>query len=157
MSDVHDKSTRSKNMRSIKKENTFIEKRINSILVKLDIPFRIHDKTLPGKPDFVIKKYQAIIFTHGCFWHKHNCYLFKVPQTRTTFWLNKIMSNKQHDINVIGELISLGWKILIIWECVIRGREKMSDQLLSERIEEWLCSYSNNAEIDINGIRKLLI
>lgn len=154
MTDVHDKATRSKNMQAVKKENTFIEKRIALILSNLSISFGVQDTTLLGKPDFVIEQYKAIIFTHGCFWHQHDCYLFKVPQTRTEFWLNKIAGNKQRDDNVIKELMNLGWKILIIWECAIRGREKLSDQMLSERIEEWLCSCSHNAEIGTKGIKK---
>lgn len=155
MTDVHDKATRSKNMRAIRTENTLIEKRIFHLLCTLDIQFRVQVKALSGKPDFVIDAYSAIIFVHGCFWHRHDCYLFKLPKSRTEFWLNKIADNHQRDIKIIGKLISQGWKVLIIWECGIRGKNKLSDLMLSERIEEWLCAHSHSAEIGIGGLRRL--
>lgn len=152
MVDVHSKETRRKNMQAIKRENTFIEIHINNLLKVLDIPFSIQCKELPGKPDFVIEYYNAIIFTHGCFWHKHNCSLFKLPKTKTEFWLNKINKNCARDKKNQQELVSLGWKILIIWECALKGKFKLSDQQLFNTIEEWLCSHDKNAEIDISGL-----
>lgn len=155
MVDVHDQAARSKNMRAIRTENTLIEKRISHLLCTLDISFRVQVRELSGKPDFVIDAYNAIIFVHGCFWHRHNCYLFKPPKTRTDFWLNKIAENHQRDIKIINKLISQEWKVLIIWECAIRGKNKLSDLMLSERIEEWLCAHSYSAEIGIEGLRRL--
>lgn len=154
MADVHDKATRSKNMRAIKTEDTFIEQRITQLLSGLEVEFRVQVKELPGKPDFVINHYKAIIFTHGCFWHRHDCHLFKTPQTRTEFWLNKIEDNRQRDRKVIHDLTQSGWKVLLIWECAIRGKHKLSGLMLSERIEEWLCSYEDNAEIGTLGLKK---
>lgn len=90
MADVHDKATRSKNMRAIGTRDTAIEKRLADILTEQGVTFRAQDATLPGRPDFVVDDYRCVLFTHGCFWHQHNCYLFKVPATRTAFWLEKI-------------------------------------------------------------------
>lgn len=90
MADVHDKATRSKNMRAIATRDTAIEKRLAGLLSAQGITFHTQDATLPGKPDFVVNDYDCVIFTHGCFWHHHHCYLFKVPATRTAFWLEKV-------------------------------------------------------------------
>lgn len=90
MVDVHDKATRSKNMRAIATRDTAIEKRLASLLTGQGLAFRVQDADLPGRPDFVVDEYRCVIFTHGCFWHHHHCYLFKVPATRTEFWLEKI-------------------------------------------------------------------
>lgn len=89
MADVHDKATRSKNMRAIATRDTAIEKRLAGLLSAQGITFHTQDATLPGKPDFVVNDYDCVIFTHGCFWHHHHCYLFKVPATRTGFLAGK--------------------------------------------------------------------
>ncbi len=87
MTDVHNKATRSKNMRAIGTRDTAIEKRLAALLTEAGFDFRVQDASLAGRPDFVIDAYGCIILTHGCFWHRHNCDLFKVPATRTDFWL----------------------------------------------------------------------
>ena len=97
MVDVHDKATRSKNMRAIATRDTAIEKRLASLLTGQGLAFRVQDASLPGRPDFVVDEYRCVIFTHGCFWHHHHCYLFKVPATRTEFWLEKIGKNVERD------------------------------------------------------------
>ncbi|EEU2286849.1 very short patch repair endonuclease [Escherichia coli] len=140
MADVHDKATRSKNMRAIATRDTAIEKRLAS---------------LPGSPDFVVDEYRCVIFTHGCFWHHHHCYLFKVPATRTEFWLEKIGKNVERDRRDISRLQELGWRVLIVWECALRGREKLTDEALTERLEEWICGEGASAQIDTQGIHLL--
>jgi len=152
MADVHDPLTRSKNMRAISNSGTAIEKNISELLDNLGISYRIQVKELPGKPDFVIDSYQAIIFVHGCFWHGHNCHLFKVPKTRTNFWLNKISSNVLRDKETLVKLSTQGWKVLLIRECALRGPLKSNPKELSERVEEWLCVNNKNAVIDTTGI-----
>ena len=96
-----------------------------------------------------------MIFTHGCFWHHHNCYLFKVPATRTEFWLEKIGKNVQRDARGCEKLQALGWRVLIVWECALRGREKLDDEALSERVIEWICGGGDTAQIDTLGIHLL--
>ncbi|VFS18072.1 patch repair protein [Escherichia coli] len=117
MVDVHDKATRSKNMRAIATRDTAIEKRLASLLTGQGLAFRVQDASLPGRPDFVVDEYRCVIFTHGCFWHHHHCYLFKVPATRTEFWLEKIGKNVERDRRDISRLQELGWRVLIVWEC----------------------------------------
>lgn len=94
MADVHDKATRSKNMRAIATRDTAIEKRLASVLTEQGVTFRVQDATLPGRPDFVVDDYHCVIFTHGCFWHHHNCYLFKVPATLSVFIYCNVFSDE---------------------------------------------------------------
>lgn len=154
MADVHDKATRSKNMRAIATRDTAIEKRVASLLERLGLTFRVQDAALPGRPDFVLDEYRAVIFTHGCFWHHHECYLFKVPATRTEFWLEKIGKNVVRDNRDSALLREQGWRVLIVWECALRGRLKLTDDALGERVEEWICGGGDAAQIDTLGIHQ---
>lgn len=155
MADVHDKATRSKNMRAIATRDTAIEKRLASVLTEQGVTFRVQDAALPGRPDFVVDDYQCVIFTHGCFWHHHNCYLFKMPATRTAFWLDKISKNVERDGRDREKLQAQGWRVLIVWECALRGRKKLADEALSERVIEWICGGGSTAQIDTLGIHLL--
>lgn len=155
MADVHDKATRSKNMRAIATRDTAIEKRLAGLLQEQGMAFHVQDATLPGRPDFVVDEYRCVIFTHGCFWHHHDCYLFKVPATRTELWLNKIGKNVERDRRDMLRLRELGWRVLIVWECALRGRLKLSDAALAERLEEWICGGGPTAQIDTQGIHLL--
>jgi DNA mismatch endonuclease (patch repair protein) len=86
--------------------------------------FRLHVKSLPGKPDLVLKKYRTVIFIHGCFWHGHEgCKYFVVPKTRTEWWLNKIGTNKKKDKINSDQLRQDGWSVYEIWECELREHE----------------------------------
>ncbi|HDX8948046.1 TPA: very short patch repair endonuclease [Klebsiella oxytoca] len=152
MADVHDKATRSKNMRAIGTRYTAIEKRLAGLLARAGFSFTVQDAALPGRPDFVVSDYQCVIFTHGCFWHHHDCYLFKVPATRTEFWLDKIAKNVARDRRDIGRLVEQGWRVLVVWECALRGRKKLNDEALGERLEEWICGGDRCAQIDTQGI-----
>jgi len=118
MADVHTKKQRSYNMSQIRSKNTKPELIVRSWLHKQGYRFRLHDKTLPGKPDIVLKKYNTVIFVHGCFWHGHkNCKYFVVPKTRTKWWLDKINGNIARDRKAKRELKKLGWKVINIWGC----------------------------------------
>lgn len=150
--DVHDKATRSKNMRAIGQRDTAIEKRLAALLAQAGFTFTVQDAALPGRPDFVVEAYRCVIFTHGCFWHHHDCYLFKVPATRTEFWLDKIGMNVARDHRDMALLQAQGWRVLIVWECALRGRRKLSGEALIERLEEWICGGGCHAQIDTHGI-----
>jgi len=121
MADVHDKATRSYNMSRIKSRNTKPEMLVRRFLHANGFRYKLHDKTLPGKPDIVLPKYNTVIFIHGCFWHGHrNCNYFVVPKTRTEWWMNKINSNIANDAKAIKGLKKEGWKIVTLWECRLK-------------------------------------
>lgn len=129
MADVHDKQTRSYNMSQIKGKNTKPEILVRKFLFSKGFRYRLHLKTLPGKPDIVLPKFKTIIFINGCFWHGHeNCKYFVIPKTRTDWWLNKIYGNKQKDSENFIQLSQIGWKIVTIFECELK-RDKLNNTL----------------------------
>lgn len=147
MTDIVDSSTRSRMMAGIKSKNTKPELLIRSLLHKRGFRFRLHVKGLPGKPDIVLPKHNAVIFVNGCFWHGHkNCHLFKLPNTRTEFWQEKIIKNQVNDAKSIELLLKSNWKVCIVWECSIRGAKKDLNKVI-KRISEWLLSTESFIEI----------
>jgi DNA mismatch endonuclease (patch repair protein) len=121
MADVHSKDTRSFNMSRIKGKNTKPEMLVRRFLHRHGYRYKLHDKSLPGKPDIVLPKYQTVIFVHGCFWHGHqNCKYYVAPKTKTEWWLKKINGNISNDAKAVKSLKKEGWKIIIIWECDLK-------------------------------------
>jgi DNA mismatch endonuclease (patch repair protein) len=121
MADVHSKETRSFNMSRIRSKDTKPELLVRKFLFAKGFRYKLHDKSLPGKPDIVLPKYKTLIFIHGCFWHGHEgCRYFVVPKTRTEWWLNKINANKYKDKSAEISLVDSGWKILTVWECDLK-------------------------------------
>lgn len=147
MTDIVDKKTRSRMMSGIRSKNTKPELLIRSQLHKMGFRFRIHVRELPGKPDIVLKKYNAVIMVNGCFWHHHNCDLFKWPKTRPDFWKKKIELNATRDVENIASLKSMGWRICTIWECAIKGRKKMELTDIINLTVSWLKSEDQTLEI----------
>jgi DNA mismatch endonuclease, patch repair protein len=108
-------------MSQIKGKDTKPEMVVRRFLHAHGFRYKVHDITLPGKPDIVLPKYKTVIFIHGCFWHGHKgCKYFVVPKTRTEFWLNKINGNMANDAKAIKALEANGWKIITIWECQLK-------------------------------------
>ena len=109
MSDVHSAGVRSYNMSRIKSKNTKPELVVRKLLHSAGLRFRLHASDLPGKPDIVLRKYETVVFVHGCFWHGHeHCRYFVVPKTRTKWWLNKINRNRELDAINAKKLRDLG-------------------------------------------------
>ena len=100
--------------------------------------FLLHDERLPGKPDLVLPRYRATIFVHGCFWHGHDCHLFKTPKTRTDFWVSKIESNRKRDTAVYEALREAGWRVAEIWECSLKGKSRVDLTSLMKAVSDWL-------------------
>lgn len=135
MADVHSKKVRSYNMSRIRSTDTKPEMLVRKFLHANGFRYKLHDKTLPGKPDIVLPKYNTIIFIHGCFWHGHkNCRYFKIPRTRTQWWTDKINRNKANDEKAVKALKRDGWKVIVIWECKLKHAkiEKALSSLLSK-------------------------
>lgn len=121
--DVHDKETRSRNMRAIKSRDTKPELMVRRLLHQNGYRFRVSPAYLPGKPDIWMAKWNTAIFINGCFWHKHTCEMFKLPSTRTGFWLEKLEGNCKRDREKMQELTSLDIRVLVIWECALIGKK----------------------------------
>ena len=113
---------RSRNMSAIKSKNTKPEIAVRKLLHSMGYRFRLHRKDLPGSPDIVLPKYKTVIFVHGCFWHRHeNCKYATTPKTRPAFWESKFNENIRRDRTNHNNLIKLGWKVLVIWECDLKS------------------------------------
>ncbi len=138
MTDVVDRDTRSRMMSGIKAKNTKPELLIRKALFSKGFRYRLHDKKLTGKPDLVFPRYQAAVFINGCFWHGHDCHLFKWPSTRPEFWQDKITRNRRRDAEVYGMLAEQGWRILTIWECALKGRTRLDFNRMVADIERWI-------------------
>lgn len=139
MVDVVDAATRSRMMSGIRGRNTKPEILIRRLLHRRGFRFRLDVRELPGRPDIVLPRYRAAIFVHGCFWHGHDCPLFKWPQTRPEFWREKIARNRANDAKALAALAAQGWRIAIVWECAIRGADRDVGALI-EQLDTWLRS-----------------
>ena len=147
MPDIVDPETRSRMMSGIKGKNTKPELMVRKALHARGFRYRLHDPKVAGKPDMVFPKLKAVIFVNGCFWHGHDCYLHKLPSTRTQFWKAKIEINRQRDDTVRKTLRDTGWRVLTIWECALRGREKLGLDAVVGRVVGWLPSDADSTEI----------
>lgn len=125
-------------MAGIRGKNTKPELLIRSALHRMGFRFRLHSARLPGHPDLVLPRYHSVIFVHGCFWHGHNCYLFRWPATRTGFWRKKIERNRFVDRRAFRKLRAEGWRVLSIWECALKGRKKLTMESVILGAAEWL-------------------
>lgn len=125
MADVHEPKIRSYNMSQVKGKNTKPELVVRRFLFANGFRYRINQKDLPGKPDIVLKKYKTVIFVNGCFWHGHKgCKYFVLPKTRTEWWLQKIKGTQKRDRKAEIELNILGWRVITIWECELKAKQK---------------------------------
>jgi DNA mismatch endonuclease (patch repair protein) len=125
MVDIVDQATRSKMMAGIKSKNTKPELAIRRGLFARGLRFRLHPKELPGKPDLVFPKYKTVLFVHGCFWHAHNCHLFRIPSSNQEYWHKKLIGNRDRDQIQQGQLKQAGWRVLIVFECELRGQSAL--------------------------------
>lgn len=128
---------RSYNMSRIRGCNTAPEIRVRSILHRLGFRFTIssrQNKRLPGKPDIILPKYRRCVFVHGCFWHAHSgCPSFKMPATRTEWWSEKLIGNRDRDDCNFAQLIDMGWRVLVVWECTLKNNHNHALERLLEK------------------------
>lgn len=147
VADIVDKATRSRMMAGIRGKDTRPELAVRKALHRRGFRYRLHDRKLPGKPDMSFPRYRAAIFVNGCFWHGHDCHLFKWPASRADFWKKKILRNRQKDRENIDALGKLGWRVLTIWECALKGRASHSMDDIVDKVALWLESGKGHGEI----------
>lgn len=148
MVDVVTAEKRSSMMAGIKGKNTRGEIAIRQGLHKLGFRYQLHRTDLPGRPDLVFPKHRAVIFVNGCFWHAHGCHIFKWPSTRVDFWKEKIGANKIRDARNIEACTAKGWKVLVIWECALKGKTRRKPNEVIHTAANWLLYDSQNAVIE---------
>jgi len=134
-------------MAAIRAKDTKPELIIRRLLHAAGFRFRLHRKDLPGKPDLTLKKWNAVIEVQGCFWHFHDCHLFKHPSDNAEFWSDKHRANVGRDRGNAQALAELGWRRLVVWECALKGRTKLDRDELAARIIGWLAGAENSGEV----------
>lgn len=125
MVDFLTKAQRSERMSRIRGKDTKPELNLRKVLHGLGLRYRLYGAGLPGKPDLVFPRYKALIFVHGCFWHRHEgCKIATTPKTNTQFWIDKFSKNVERDHRVSAELKALGWRVFFAWECELSSITK---------------------------------
>lgn len=125
-------------MSGIRARNTRPEMRLRRELHALGFRFRLHAKDLPGKPDLLLKKHNAAIFVHGCFWHQHSyCRLASTPASNSGFWAEKFARNAERDMQATAALRNKGWRVAVVWECGLRRKDIA---IVMEQATQWLLS-----------------
>lgn len=134
-------------MSGIRGRDTKPELRIRKALHARGFRYRVHQTRLPGKPDIVLPRFHAVVLVHGCFWHGHDCPLFRLPGTRTDFWQEKIERNQTRDREVAIALCEAGWRRATIWECSLRGPQRWDFDVLIDRVSDWLRNGGGGLEL----------
>lgn len=137
-------------MSAIRGKNTQPELLVRKALHADGFRYRLHGRALPGKPDLVFPKYSAVVFIHGCFWHGHDCHLFRMPASRREFWEAKIAGNARRDGQVTTSLREAGWRVGTVWECALKGRTRLQMSDVTTILAIWL--RGGAAELEIRGL-----
>jgi len=146
MTDIVDSRTRSRMMAGIRATNTKPELALRRALHGLGLRYRLHGKGLPGKPDLVFARFRAVIFVHGCFWHRHKeCRYASTPSTRADFWAAKFAANVVRDAAVASALREQGWRVGTVWECALRT--EISAANTAKAVASWLELLRGDLEI----------
>lgn len=145
--DVVDAPTRSRMMSGIRGRDTKPEMVIRKGLHARGYRYRLHSRSLPGRPDLVFPSRRAAIFVNGCFWHGHDCPLFKWPSTRAEWWRAKIEGNRARDAEVQAQLAEMGWRQLRVWECALKGRQRREPIEILDLVADWLDGDEHEGEV----------
>ncbi|RLL74181.1 DNA mismatch endonuclease Vsr [Ochrobactrum soli] len=151
MVDIVPPDVRSKMMAGIRGKNTKPELQVRRALHAEGFRYRLHDAKLPGKPDMVFPKHRAVVLVHGCFWHGHNCHLFRLPVSRSEFWQAKIQGNVERDHKTIMALLHNGWRVGTVWECALKGKTRRTEGEVVGTLAGWLRGEA--PEVEIGGIK----
>lgn len=136
---------RSRMMARIRAKNTKPEIQLRSALHSMGFRYRLHVRNMPGRPDLVMRRWNAAILVNGCFWHGHDCKDFKWPKTRQEFWREKITANRARDIRSVEALILNGWRVIIVWECALK---RLTNPMpVATDVANWLKSESQFIEL----------
>jgi DNA mismatch endonuclease, patch repair protein len=147
MVDVVDDATRSRMMSGIRSTNTRPEMRLRRALHARGFRFRLHDRTLPGRPDIVLPRWRTAIEVRGCFWHRHDgCRLTTTPATRPEFWEAKFRANVERDARNAALLREAGWRVAIVWECALRSND-ISEVV--EALDNWIRTGAEHIEVPV--------
>ena len=112
-------------MSRIRGKDTGPELALRRVLHRLGLRYRLHGAGLPGKPDLVFRRYKTVVFVHGCFWHRHpKCNIATTPKSNTLFWVEKFERNVARDKRVSAVLVTMGWKVVVVWECEVASAAK---------------------------------
>jgi len=123
MADIFSSEKRTEIMKKVRTKDTGCELTVRKIVHAMGYRYRLHSKTLPGKPDIVFKSRRKVIFVHGCFWHGHSgCSRGKMPESNVKFWQKKIDGNKARDKQILHDLKNMGWRSLVVWQCQVRAK-----------------------------------
>lgn len=116
-------------MARIRQKSTAPEMVVRRFLHATGLRYSLHRRDLPGRPDIVFPKRRVAIFVHGCYWHGHACRAGRAPSTNLAYWAPKLAANKERDARKAAQLAALGWKVLTVWECEVKGTK--SEKLLA--------------------------
>jgi DNA mismatch endonuclease (patch repair protein) len=147
MADIVSPEVRSRMMAGIRGKDTKPELIVRRALHARGFRYRLHSRDIPGKPDLVFPKFRAVIFVHGCFWHGHDCHLFRWPGSRVEFWRDKIGKNRNNDLINAQKLEQAGWRRAVVWECALKGKHRMPVDTVAIQLEDWLQSGLSGIEI----------
>ena len=147
MADVVTAAVRSRMMSGIRGTNTQPELVLRHALHARGLRYRLHDRSLPGKPDIVFPGRRAVIQVNGCFWHGHDCHLFRWPATRPEFWQAKIGRNREVDARNEAALAALGWRQATVWECALKGRTRLPLEDVADLCEDWVRAGAGALEV----------
>ena len=132
--DIYSKGKRSWNMSRVRSQDTKPEMIVRSFLHRNGFRFRLHVKNLPGHPDIVLPKYKTVIEVRGCYWHRHkNCSRATIPSTNVAFWQKKFAENTARDHRTDAKLKSLGWNVIIVWECELNNKNNLDEIVMQIR------------------------
>ena len=140
-------------MSGIRGKNTKPEMVIRRGLHRAGFRYRLHSSGLPGRPDLVLAKYNVLVLVNGCFWHGHDCHLFKWPSgSRAQFWREKISGNVERDARNMNAYKNSGWRVAIVWECSLKGKFRSESVQVITRLAEWICGTGKYLEITCSSM-----
>lgn len=130
MTDTMSREERSRRMALIRSGDTKPEMLVRRLLHGMGYRYRLHRRNLPGTPDLVFTSRRAVVFVHGCFWHRHaGCPLARLPKSRMDFWRPKLEGNRERDVRNVAALESEGWRVLTVWECELKDMDRLASKL----------------------------